>query len=361
MAMTAPSTPTAMAANDDNGVSFRELTVLPLSNIGNSCEDPLRNDSHLWVTEHVKYSDLGRLHLRAVEAILSPTKTSADIISAVAYGVTSQGLRVTQRDDSQGRIMAQRIEAPYLASFSSGAGGRTRPGTEQAEWRVVVATLGVSRRLAPWGGVERVLRVEFMTDPCPKQDLAGRSAAAVASFAEWASKGIGSVGSSSSNGGKPSPSAVDIARQRSNKRADALIDGVVTELNRMGCAAFSPASSTMNVAPKGMMNTMGTGVREAGAEEGGEDKSDGQASNTKWAAFAPVNEDGDASEVQLVPWGEEYQNGRNNGSTIGVIAAVETPQQRSVEIRADGDNAPAVEVRERQETALARSFLGLYL
>lgn len=236
--MISTTTPKKTIPAGDNGVVvFRELKDVSLRD-GNRLED-----CQLWTTEHVQHADLGRLHLRALEAILSPTTSSADIISAVAFGVTSQGLRVTHRDDAQGRIVAQRIEAPYLASFS---GRNTR--SAGTEWRVVVATLSVSKGFAAWGGVERVLLLEFMTDPCPKQDLAGRGAAAVASFAERLRAGSVAAGLSSATSGKDSSSgtlgrtssslsAVAIAHQRSNQRADALVEGVAAELGRLGCAA----------------------------------------------------------------------------------------------------------------------------
>lgn len=224
-------------AGDNGVVVFREVKDVSLS------DGHRLKDCQLWTTEHVQHADLGRLHLRALEAILSPTTSSADIISAVAFGVTSQGLRVTHRDDAQGRIVAQRIEAPYLASFS---GRNTR--SAGTEWRVVVATLSVSKGFAAWGGVERVLLLEFMTDPCPKPDLAGRGAAAVASFAERLRAGSVAAGLTSATSGKDSSggtlgrtssalSAVAIAHQRSNQRADALVEGVAAELGRLGCAA----------------------------------------------------------------------------------------------------------------------------
>lgn len=236
--MISTTTPKKTIRAGDNGVVvFRELKDVSLS------DGHRLKDCQLWTTEHIQYADLGRLHLRALEAILSPTTSSEDIISAVAFGVTSQGLRVTHRDDAQGRIVAQRIEAPYLASFS---GRNTR--SAGTEWRVVVATLSVSKGFAAWGGVERVLLLEFMTDPCPKQDLAGRGAAAVASFAERLRAGSVAAGLSSATSGKDSSggtlgrtssslSAVAIAHQRSNQRADALVEGVAAELGRLGCAA----------------------------------------------------------------------------------------------------------------------------
>lgn len=234
-----------MAAISDGawtGVVFQELA------------DPAA-ESQLWKTERVRHTDLNRLPLRSLEAILNPAFSAADIISAVAYGVTSQGLRVTQRDER--RIVAQRIEAPYLTSFSSSAGGLGRrsslssSGAEREEWRVVVATLGVSKGIAgSWKGVERVLLLSFMTDPCPKQsELAARGAAAVtslrrfgaaASAAASAASGLGGPSSSKdgSSTSSASPlSAVAIANLRSIQRADALVEAVVAELDQLGCGA----------------------------------------------------------------------------------------------------------------------------
>lgn len=269
-------------------VIFRELALAPHDDDG-----PIKN-SKLWTTERVHHADLGRLHLRAVEAILSPTVSSREIMSSVAYGVTSQGLRVTQRDDTRGRIMAQRIEAPYLASFS---GRKTRIGMEKEEWRVVVATLGVSKCLAPWGGLERVLLLEFMTDPCPKQDLVGRSAAAVASLAEWASKGL--PGSTDSTGSS-NPSAVTIARQRSNQRADALVEGVATELNRLQCGLGPDTGET----PEGS----GEGVTQV---EDGQKQQQGDA--TKASA-----KDGamSANKEVLIPWRRKVGNKKNGACSL---------------------------------------------
>lgn len=234
------STPTphesAMAVAD-RSVRFEEVTSA--------------SASRLWETERVRHADLNRLHLRSLEVILNPTCSANDIMSAVIYGVTSQGLRVTQRDE--GRLVAQRIEAPYLANLSAGR-RRTSPNAGKEEWRVVVATLGVSRDIAAWGGVERVLRLSFLTDPIPKQtDLAGRGAAAMASmFGSVASvaAGLGGAsgssrrdgpngvtGSSSSSNSSSSLSAAAIANLRSTQRADALVKAVVAELDRLGHAA----------------------------------------------------------------------------------------------------------------------------
>lgn len=286
-------------------VDFRELIILG--------DDGANTNTNLWSSEKVCHSQFGRLHLQAVEAILSPNTSSADIIRAVGSGVTSQGLRVTQRDDAAGRIVAQRIEAPYLSSSS---GRSTRPGAEKAEWRVVVATLGVSRGLASWGGIARILLLEFMTDPSPaaKQDLASRSAAAVQSWTERLGTGLSAatagIGYPSSNGGGgsagrrmatagKSTSALAIARQRSNQRAEALVEGVAGELNQLGCA-----------------------------ERFGEDPV---------AAFFSGN--GRLSSAKVVPWGGE---GAHAGSSSGVEASADGGTQDAEVASASGDGGGAV-------------------
>lgn len=268
-------------------VAFRELIILPDG----------RTNTSLWSSERVCHSQLGRLHLQAVEAILSPSISSADIMSAVAYGVTSQGLRVTQRDDVAGRIVAQRIEAPYLSSSN---GRSSRPGAEKVEWRVVVVTLGVSKGLASWGGVERLLLLDFMTDPSPaaNQDLVARSTAAVQSWTEKlgtglsaATAGMGYPSSTSSvtvggimgaTAGK-STSAVAIARQRSNQRAEALVEGVAGELNQLGCAGDLEEESMM----------------------------------------APLVGNKEQTSVNVVSWGGEDNNGEHSLSSSEVTASAD--------------------------------------
>ncbi|CAM9751115.1 unnamed protein product, partial [Ectocarpus sp. 8 AP-2014] len=54
-------------------------------------------ESRLWETKRIQHADLNRLHLRSIESILDPTVSTDSIIGAVAYAVTSHGLRVTQR------------------------------------------------------------------------------------------------------------------------------------------------------------------------------------------------------------------------------------------------------------------------
>lgn len=296
-----------VSAADTAVVAFRELVILDAAGGPNS--RPMVQDSTLWTTERIRHAAHGRLHLQALEAILSPTTSSADIMGAVAYGVTSQGLRVTQRDDS-GRIVAQRIEAPYLASFATGSRASRIP---TVEWRVVVATLGVSRGLAPWGGVERVLLLEFMSDPIStaKQDLASRGAAAMLSlYGAAAAAGVAVVSSSTSNSSSSngtssgmmgattatkSTSAVAIARQRSNQRAEALLEGVAAELNRLGCGVVTAAAA-------------------ADREEKG---------------LKEAHRDGEkTSSVKLVPWGdgEGTKEGTASSASSGIAAGVERTQ-----------------------------------
>lgn len=332
-----------MAANASaSAVAFRELMFS--NDIGGSTNNAVFHklkDSLLWSTEHVLHSDVGRLHLRALEAILSPSISSVDIMSAVAYGVTSQGLRVTQRDDEAGRIVAQRIEAPYLASFSSGRS--LRMGSVKEEWRVVVATLGVSRGVAAWGGIERVLLLEFMTDPVPqpKQDLASRSAAAMASLSERLGTGLslatagmgygpGSASSAASGTGATSKntSAVAIARQRSNQRAEALVEGVAIELSRLAYAAWKAVPEAISVDS----TTLTTTEREThGAGKNGDDV------NGRVAIAVPV-EGGKVLTVELVPWGD----GDNTGNAS---ASSEFASRRFQHTEASPSAVAAVEVR----------------
>lgn len=243
----APSPP-SLGVDGGARVAFRELEAA--------------GETQLWESERARHPDLNRLHLRSLEAILNPTCSADSIISAVAYGATSQGLRVTQRDE--GHIVAQRVEAPYLASFSTGR-RRNSIGAEREEWRVFVAKLGVSKGTAATGGVDRVLLLSFMTDPVVKQtDFAVKGAAAVASlFGSVASvaSGLGTgsfsgrdgVGGGGGGGGTSggagagsgssscsSLSAVAIANLRSRQRADALVEAVVAELDALGCAAIDP-------------------------------------------------------------------------------------------------------------------------
>lgn len=268
------------------------------------------NNSRLWTNEHVHHADLGRLRLRAVEATLSPTTSSREIMASVAFGFASQGLRVTQRDDTQGRISAQRIEAPYLASFS---GRKSRSGMEKEEWRMVMATLGVSKSLAAWGGLERVLRLEFMTDPCPKENLAERSAAAVSSFAEWASHGISRSDSASSG-----TSAVMIARQRSKQRADALVKGVATELNRVNYPSYPGTNLSIPASSPGAGSTSAEAQR---------DKSLHPADESETSRVA---------DVELLPWSRKSgMSEKNNGSheeRNGTMDELD-PSESGVEVR----------------------------
>lgn len=315
----------AVSAADDAVVAFRELVILDAAGGPNS--RPMVKDSTLWTTERIRHAAHGRLHLQALEAILSPTTSSADIMGAVAYGVTSQGLRVTQRDDS-GRIVAQRIEAPYLASFAAGSRASRIP---TVEWRVVVATLGVSRGLAPWGGVERVLLLEFLSDPIStaKQDFASRGAAAMLSLYSAAAAGVAVASSSTSNSSSSngtsngmmgattatkSTSAVAIARQRSNQRAEALLEGVASELNQLGCGV----------------------VTAAAAADGGE------------ARLLESTRDGEStSSLKLVPWGngEGTTGGISSSSSSSGIAA----GAGRAHVSAAGERCPgAIEVRENR-------------
>ncbi|CAN0156841.1 unnamed protein product, partial [Laminaria digitata] len=232
--------PPRLGADGGARVAFRELAAA--------------GETQLWETERARQPDLNRLHLRSLEAILKPTCSADSIISAVSYGATSQGLRVTQRDE--GHVVGQRVEAPYLASFSTGR-RRSSLGAEREEWRVFVATLGVSKGTAATGGVDRVLLLSFMTDPCVKQtDFAGRGAAAVASLfgsVASAASGLGAgslsgrdggggassgaAAAGSGSGSSSSLSAVAIANLRSRQRADALVEAVEAELDALGCAA----------------------------------------------------------------------------------------------------------------------------
>lgn len=271
---------------------------------------PIKN-SRLWTNEHVHHADLGRVRLRVVEATLSATTSSREIMASVAFGFASQGLRVTQRDDTQGRISAQRIEAPYLASFS---GRKSRSGMEKEEWRMVMAALGVSKNLAAWGGLERVIRLEFMTDPCLKENLAGRSAAAVSSFAEWASHGISRSDSASSG-----TSAVMIARQRSKQRADALVKGLATELNRVNYPSYPGVSLSIPASSPGAM--------DSNAAEAQRDKSLHSPDEIETSGVA---------DVELVPWSRKSgMSEKNNGSyeeRNGTVDELD-PSESGVEVR----------------------------
>ncbi|CAM9666240.1 unnamed protein product [Ectocarpus sp. 4 AP-2014] len=269
-------------------------------------------ESRLWETKRIQHADLNRLHLRSIESILDPTVSADSIIGAVAYAVTSHGLRVTQRE--QGRIVAQRVEAPYLASVSSGS-WRSGSGQEREEWRMVVANLGVSKGVGEGKMVERVLSVSFMTDPVPKPtDLAGKGVAAVTSL-------LGSVGSVAStfsssmttsskdgptgssagsagaaagkagaaSGAASSLTAVEIANVRSNQRADSLLQAVVAELGRIGwqgavdrrtgtaaAASAAAAAAAAVVGPRGTKPSTGSPPPEQQkAAEKGEDAGDG--------------------------------------------------------------------------------------
>ncbi|CBJ49017.1 expressed unknown protein [Ectocarpus siliculosus] len=262
-------------------------------------------ESRLWETKRIQHADLNRLHLRSIESILDPTVSADSIIGAVAYAVTSHGLRVTQRE--QGRIVAQRVEAPYLASVSSGS-WRSGSGQEREEWRMVVANVGVSKGVGEGKMVERVLSVSFMTDPVPKPtDLAGKGAAAVSSL-------LGSVGSIAStfsssmtssskdgpagssagsagaaagkagaaSGAASSLTAVEIANVRSNQRADSLLQAVVAELGRVGWQGAvdrrtgTAATAAAVVGPRGTKPSPGSpGPEQQKAAEKGEDAGDG--------------------------------------------------------------------------------------
>ncbi|CAM9218398.1 unnamed protein product [Ectocarpus fasciculatus] len=254
-------------------------------------------ESRLWETKRIQHADLNRLHLRSIESILDPTVSADSIIGAVAYAVTSHGLRVTQRE--QGRIVAQRVEAPYLASVSSGS-WRSGSGQEREEWRMVVANLGVSKGVGEGKMVERVLSVSFMTDPVPKPtDLAGKGAAAVSSLlgsvgsvastfsssmtssAKDGPAGSGSAGAATgkagaASGAASSLTAVEIANVRSNQRADSLLQAVVAELGRIGWQGAvdrrTDAAAAV-VRPRGTKPSLGSQPPEAA--EKGEDADDG--------------------------------------------------------------------------------------
>ncbi|CAB1120026.1 unnamed protein product [Ectocarpus sp. CCAP 1310/34] len=265
-------------------------------------------ESRLWEPKRIQHADLNRLHLRSIESILDPTVSADSIIGAVAYAVTSHGLRVTQRE--QGRIVAQRVEAPYLASVSSGS-WRSGSGQEREEWRMVVANLGVSKGVGEGKMVERVLSVSFMTDPVPKPtDLAGKGAAAVTSLLGSvgsvastfsssmtssskdgpAGSSAGSAGSAAgkagaASGAASSLTAVEIANVRSNQRADSLLQAVVAELGRIGWqgavdrrtgTAAAAAAAAAGVEPRGTKPSPGSpGPEQQKAAEKGEDAGDG--------------------------------------------------------------------------------------
>lgn len=167
------------------------------------------SDSRLWEPENARRDDVHRLHLRSLEAVLRPTADAADIINAVAFAMSSQGLRLVERDAL--RIVAQRIEAAYLSN------------QPREEWRVVEATLGVSKEGASW-----VILLEFKTDPCRRQSRGG------AAFASLAERLSGTSGSSASL------SASAIAQQRSNRRAEALVEAATAELGRLDCTTTPP-------------------------------------------------------------------------------------------------------------------------
>lgn len=192
----------AVTSRDNDGSNerkpvFREITRRSDSGRGDS------SDSQLWEAKNAKREDTQRLTLRLFETILSPTIGAAAIINAVAFAMSSQGLRLVERDTF--RIRGQRIEASFLSN------------QPREEWRVVEARLGVSRGFPCW-----VLLVEFKTDPCPKQS---RGAAALASVAEK----LGSTGNTGA--------AVAMAHRRSDGRARSLVEAVSSELGRLDGAA----------------------------------------------------------------------------------------------------------------------------
>lgn len=275
----------AGATGGETTVAFHELTSpsRPLDNTSLSSASKLWENTAPDLRGAVTTTDLDhdRLQLRALEAIISPTCSADRIMRALVYAVTSQGLRVLQRDEQKQRIVAQRIEAPYLAHLSSGSRSSSSlsgVGEREQEWRVVMATLGVSKGFAAWGGVERVLLLSFITDPCPKQtDLAGRSAAAVASLLGSVASAAAGFGARGGGGGRGDPSSntlskesgvatgggtnsvggssaplspVAIANLRSKQRADALVEAVVAGLDRLGCGTSSSTSSSVTSSAK---------------------------------------------------------------------------------------------------------------
>ena len=303
--------PPRLGANGRARVVFRELAAA--------------GETQLWETERARQPDLNRLHLRSLEAILSPTCSADSIINAVAYGATSQGLRVTQRDE--GHVVAQRVEAPYLASFSSGR-RRSSSGAEREEWRVFVATLGVSKGTAATGGVDRVLLLSFMTDPCVKQtDFAAKGAAAVVSlFGSVASAASGLGGGSvsgrdggsgggtsggpaaagSGSGSSSSLSAVAIANLRSRHRADALVEAVLAELDALGCAAAVDAGvvPTGDIPPSAAISaTMLERISEADDDGGINDnfssRSSSSSSSSCYSSSSAAADGDDAADADV--------------------------------------------------------------
>ena len=196
-------TPTPTGENGGSGPSskpvFRELKYGRDGGRGGP------SDSQLWEAGSGKQENAPRLSLRSLEAVLSPTNAAADIINAVAFAMSSQGLRLVERDIF--RIRGQRIEASFL------------PNQPREEWRIVDARLGVSRGFPWW-----VLLLEFKTDPCPKQS---RGAAVLASVAER-------LGSS----GNPA-TAVTMAHRRSDGRARSVMEAVGGELGQLDGVAQS--------------------------------------------------------------------------------------------------------------------------
>ncbi|CAM9761502.1 unnamed protein product [Scytosiphon promiscuus] len=289
-------------------------------------------ESSLWETKRIQ-PDLNRVRLRTTETVLDPTVSADHIIGAVAYAVTSHGLRVTQRE--YGRIVAQRVEAPYLASVSSGS-WRSGGGQEREEWRMLEASLGVSRGVGEGKAVERVLSLSFMTDPVPKPtDLAGKGAAAMSSLMD----SVGSVAAtfsssitSASNGGPgsgaggtsgsavgaagagaeaasaSSMTAVEIANLRSNQRADSLVQAIVAELGSVGFGGGTgrrrsgSATTAVAAAPVSRGPSLEQGATENEAAAGVDDEA------PESAAAAAIQEE----EMVLAPF--DGSNGCNAGA-----------------------------------------------
>lgn len=340
------------------------------SHVRASSPIPPASDCHGHLTIHFQLPRRKKNTLRRPASLASS--------GAVAYAVTSHGLRVTQRE--RGRIVAQRVEAPYLASASSGS-WRSGSGQEREEWRMVVASLGVSKEGGGGGKVvERVLSVSFMTDPVFKPtDLAGKGAAAMASLFGSVGSAAANLGSSISSGssggsgggggggsgvGKASGgaggsasggslSAVEIANARSNQRAESLLQAIVAELGEVGWGggggggALATASADQGtgvnsvVVPGG-----GAGARpppvgsspEQGASEEGE-----AANGAKDFACAVLREE----VLVLAPFAGS--SGGGGGGDTGVPAATAASSSSPFSPEEAGGKRGAAE--ERQDTS----------
>lgn len=305
----------------------------------------------------------------------TPLATVAALLvsGAVAYAVTSHGLRVTQRE--QGRIVAQRVEAPYLASASSGS-WRSGSGQEREEWRMVVASLGVSKEGAGGGKVvERVLSVSFMTDPVLKPtDFAGKGAAAMASLFGSVGSAAANLGSSMSSGGSgggvgkagrtgtasgKSLSAVEIANARSNQRAESLLQAIVAELGEVGWDGGGAAAADRGAGSVVVPDSAEGRSRQVGSGSGsGSSPEQGASEEGEAAAAVGASSGGGAKEpacavrreevLVLAPFDGSNGGGGGGGSGDNGDASASSSNSRSPEEaggKGDGD-APG----ERQGT-----------